>query len=168
MRAAAADGPVDLGEIIGRVNELLCVDIPEGRFITAAMGFISPDDHQVELLSAGQAPILFFESKTGTLKNWDADDLPLGISDGIEFGSGRRIAFSPGDVLVLATDGFFEAVNATEEQFGTQAVEQFVREHHHLPPDEFIQELYRQVKVHAAGEEQADDLTALVVKRSVV
>ena len=162
------DGAVDLGAIIGRVNELLCVDIPDGRFITAAMGFISPTEHQVELLSAGQAPMLFFESQTGTVRNWDADDLPLGIMEGVEYGSGRRIAFAPGDMLVLATDGFFEAVNPTDEQFGTEAVEQFIRENHHLPPDEFIRKLYQKVKAYAAGEEQADDLTALVIKRSQV
>ena len=167
MRASAADGRVDLSNIIGRVNDLLCVDIPDGRFITAAMGLISPNEHQVELLSAGQAPILFFESETSTVKNWDADDLPLGITDDIEFGRGREIAFSPGDLLVLTTDGFFEAANAADEQFGIRALEQFVRERHHLPPNEFIQQLYQQVKAHTAGTEQADDMTALVIKRSV-
>ena len=134
--------------------------------ITAAMGLISPDEHQVELLSAGQAPMLFYESTTSTLQNWDADDIPLGISDGVEFDRGRNIVFSPGDMLVLTTDGFFEAVNAADEQFGIQAVEQFIREHHQLPPDEFIQKLYQEVRAHTAGEAQADDLTALVIKRS--
>ncbi len=166
MRASAADGHVELSTIIGRVNDLLCVDIPDGRFITAAMGLISPDEHQVELLSAGQAPMLFYESTTSTLQNWDADDIPLGISDGVEFDRGRNIVFSPGDMLVLTTDGFFEAVNAADEQFGIQAVEQFIREHHQLPPDEFIQKLYQEVRAHTAGEAQADDLTALVIKRS--
>jgi sigma-B regulation protein RsbU (phosphoserine phosphatase) len=130
------------------------------------MGLISPNEHRVELLSAGQGPILFFESQTSSLQEWDADDLPLGIAEGVEFGGERRIMFSPGDMLVLITDGFFEAVNDANEQFGIPAVEQFIREHHQLSPAELIRELYERVKTHAAGQEQGDDMTALVIKRS--
>jgi phosphoserine phosphatase len=167
MRASAGDGTVELGSVIGQVNDLLCADIPEGRFITAAIGLISSTKHQVKLLSAGQAPILFHEAKTGTLHNWDADDIPLGVMDDMEFSGGRAIAFSPGDVLVLTTDGFFEATNAADEPFGIQALEQLIRQYHQLPPAELIEHLYRKVTAHVAGEAQGDDLTALVIKRSV-
>jgi serine phosphatase RsbU (regulator of sigma subunit) len=167
MRASAADGKVDLSEVVRRVNDLLCADMPEGRFITAALGIISPAASRVQLLSAGQAPMLFFESSTNTIHNWDADDLPLGVADGVDFGDGRQISFLSGDILVLTTDGFFEAVNAADEQFGIQAVERFIREHHRLSPDDFIHQLYRQVEAHVAGQQQADDLTALVIKKSV-
>mgnify|MGYP002624115135 CR=1 FL=1 len=166
MRAAAADDQVNLPRLVGRVNDLLCIDIPEGRFITAALGVIRPADHQVDLLSAGQAPLLFYDSDAGDVHNWSADDLPLGVADKIDFESSREITFGPGDMLVLMTDGFFEATNPDGEQFGVQAVEHFIRKHHELPLEDFIEQLYLQVKAHVAGEPQGDDLTALVIKRS--
>jgi hypothetical protein len=67
----------------------------------------------------------------------------------------------------LSTDGFFEASNADDEQFGVHVLEQFIRDQHTLPPDELIKKLYRRVKSHAAGEAQGDDLTALIVKRTM-
>lgn len=165
MRSSADGSHVNLTEIAGRVNELLCIDIPEERFITAALGVIYPETQQVELLSAGQAPLLFYEATSDTLHNWNADDLPLGLIEGLEFSQARNIAFAPGDMLIITTDGFFEASNPSGEQFGIEAVEDFVRQNHNLPPDEFINTLYREVERHVAGEEQADDLTALVIKR---
>ncbi len=165
MRATTGDGNASLSAVVGRVNELLYADIPEGRFITAAIGTIDPIAHRVELLSAGQAPLLFFEAATKKLANWEADGPPLGIIDGVEFAPPRRIDFLPGDTLVLTTDGFFEATNDSDEQFGIKALEDFVREHHHLSPEALIQLLYQKVQEHVAGERQGDDLTALVIKR---
>lgn len=165
IRAAAADGRIELADVVARVSELLSADIPEGRFITAAFGLIHPEEHLVELVSAGQAPLLFYESATGVVHNWDADDLPLGVTDAINPERTRKIRFESGDVLALMTDGFFEASNAADEQFGTAAVEEFLRERHALAPREFIAELYDRVKSHAGDQEQGDDLTALVVKR---
>ena len=68
--------------------------------------------------------------------------------------------------MVLLTDGFFEATNAADQQFGSLSVEQFVCGHHQLPLDEFIKKLYQQVETHAAGQAQGDDLTAVVIKRT--
>lgn len=166
MRSTAGGAEVEpLHTILGRVNDLLCVDMPEGRFITAAIGVIDPVRQQVELLSAGQAPLLFYEATTGELHNWDADDLPLGVVRGIEFSAPRKIDFAQGDLLVLTTDGFFEAANSADEQFGIPRVEAFVRSQHQLPPKELIDRLYQEVTAHAAGEAQGDDLTAVVIKR---
>ncbi|TWU06576.1 Phosphoserine phosphatase RsbU [Symmachiella macrocystis] len=166
MRATAGDGTGALNDVIGRLNELLCVDMPEGRFITAVVGVVRSEDCRVELLSAGHAPMFFYESATATLHNWEADDLPLGITGGLTFNDARQIPFAPGDTLVLTTDGFFEATNSADEPYGIETLEQFIRDHHSLPPDEFIQRLYQDVEKHVAGEVQADDLTALVIKRT--
>ncbi len=167
MRASASNGQVKLREVVARINDMLCADIPEGRFITAAFGVIHPTNQQVDLISAGQAPLLFYESATATVHNWDADDLPLGVTDEIDFEAPRKISFAPGDSLVLLTDGFFEATNADGEQFGTARVEQFICDHHDVRPTDFIERLYDQVQAHVAGEEQGDDLTALIVKRTM-
>ncbi len=165
MRASTSSGETDLPEALGRVNDLLHADIPEGRFVTAAVGAIDPATSTMALVSAGQAPILFYEARTGTVFNWDADDLPLGVTPGIRFEAPRKLRFESGDVLVLTTDGFFEWANAAGESFGTRRLAEFLKSHHALAPAEFIAALHGAVTVHAAGTEQADDLTALVVRR---
>lgn len=165
MRASSSTGHVSLSAAMARVNDLLHEDIPEGRFVTAAVGVLDPAKAQMQLISAGQAPLLFYEAGTDTVHNWDADDLPLGIMSGLTFDDVRTIDFASGDCLVLTTDGFFEWPNPENEQFGTKRMMAFVKENHHLSPHEFIARLYEAVLEHASGTDQTDDLTAVVIKK---
>ncbi|MCH7796872.1 MAG: SpoIIE family protein phosphatase [Planctomycetes bacterium] len=165
MRASSSTGHVSLSAAMARVNDLLHEDIPEGRFVTAAVGVLDPARAQMQLISAGQAPLLFYEAGTDTVHNWDADDLPLGIMSGLTFDDVRTIDFASGDCLVLTTDGFFEWPNPENEQFGTKRMMAFVKENHHLPAHEFITRLYEAVLEHASGTDQTDDLTAVVIKK---
>jgi sigma-B regulation protein RsbU (phosphoserine phosphatase) len=166
MRASASTGSVDLSGALGRVNDLLHADIPDGRFVTAAVGLIDPQESRMSLVSAGQAPILFYEAKSRTVHNWDADDLPLGIMRGVGFDQAREIEFGPGDMLVLTTDGFFEWANPDREQYGTERLVEFLRQKHELGPEEFIEALHQAVLAHSGGTVQADDLTAVVIKKT--
>jgi sigma-B regulation protein RsbU (phosphoserine phosphatase) len=166
MRAAASTGGVNLGEALGRVNDLLHGDIPSNRFVTAVVGIIDPKTGRMSLASAGQAPILFYEASTGTVHNWDADDLPLGVMGGLSFEGNRDIDFGSGDVLVLTTDGFFEWANPENEQYGTKRLIEFVQSNHGRTPEEFIGALHEAVLAHAAGTAQGDDLTAVVIKKT--
>jgi sigma-B regulation protein RsbU (phosphoserine phosphatase) len=166
MRASASTGHVDLAGALSRVNDLLHEDIPEGKFVTAVVGLIDPPQGRMTLVSAGQAPILFYEAKTDTVHNWDADDLPLGIMSGIGFDEAREVDFAAGDVLVLTTDGFFEWPNPSGEQYGTTRLVEFLQAKHQLEPQKFIDELHQAVLAHADGTVQGDDLTAVIIKKT--
>lgn len=168
MRATAGGSDVALGQALSRVNDLLEMEIPSGRFVTAVVGVLSPDENEMSLLSAGHGPLLFFRAKTRTIESWIADDLPLGIMPNLSFEAARHVRFEPGDALVLATDGFFEWANAAGEQYGTRRLEAFVAAHAHEPPEELIAKLHAAVIAHAAGCAQPDDLTMVVIKRSMV
>lgn len=165
MRAAASTGHASLSEAVARANELLTVDIPAGRFITAAIGVLSCKTATLEMISAGQAPILFYEAATGTVHNWDADEIPLGVAHGLAFDISRHITFSAGDVLLLTTDGFMEWPNAQGQQFGSTKLEAFLAEHHALTATQLIECLHQTVLAYANGVQQRDDLTALVIRK---
>ena len=102
------------------MNDLLLHDMPAGRFVTAVVGIIDAARGEMSLLSAGHAPIYFYEAAAGVVHTWEADGLPLGIMSGLELDQPRAIRFAPGDTLVMITDGFFEWQDAAGEQFGIQ------------------------------------------------
>jgi len=71
-----------------------------------------------------------------------------------------------GDLLVLTADGLFEGANAKAEQFGAKRVVEAVRASRDRPPAEIINNLYKAVVEFSDGTKQADDLTAVVIKRT--
>lgn len=165
LRATAAGDGVALGTAISRVNDLLAMELQSGRFVTAAIGVLHAETSTLSLISAGQAPLLFYRAKTRTVESWIADDLPLGIVPDLTFNEARRVEFEPGDALILATDGFFEWANGAGEQYGTKRLKEYVEAHAHLAPTDLIRGLYANVLGHAAGQTQPDDLTVVIVQR---
>ncbi|MBK7404583.1 MAG: SpoIIE family protein phosphatase [Phycisphaerales bacterium] len=165
MRASTSLGSAHLADALRHVNNLLCDDIPDNRFITTVVGVLDSDLARVTMISAGHGPLYFYRAATGEIDRWNADVMPLGLVSDMDFRPAREVDFAPGDMLFVVTDGFFEWAGPEGEQFGLGRLEAFIREHQHLDGEAFIQALYQAVLAHAAGEPQSDDLTALMIRR---
>ena len=147
------------------INSAVAADVREGRFITFVAAIFGPDSPAVELLSAGHAPLFLYTVKNDRFDLMEAHGLPLGISDAFASDPPYSLELASGDLLLLATDGFFEWANAREERFGTQRLGQTVRAAHEKSAAEIIASLHREVLRFASGTKQMDDLTAIVLKR---
>lgn len=155
----------DLGQVVGRVNSLLCADLPDDRFVTAFFGLIDPRDNTLTYLSAGHGPIIHYVREQDEFLERQANGVPLGIQSDFPFDETVRVPMQSGDMAILVTDGFFECSNRTGEQFGVPRIQEHLRAQRDRPCAAMIQSLYREVQTFAAGAPQADDLTALFVKK---
>lgn len=165
LRAVSLQGH-GVDGVLATVNELLAADLGEGRFVTCFYGVLDHEASALTYASAGHGPMLFYTAETDEFDEVHATDLPLGIMDGLEFETPIRRAFAPGDLLVVTTDGFFEATNPAGEQFGMERMIECVRVHRELPARDMIDRLHRAVRTFTGGAPQADDLTAVIVKRN--
>lgn len=147
------------------INTALAADVKEGRFITFVAAILGPDSPSVELLSAGHAPLFVYWLKHDRFDLMEAQALPLGISEAFLSEPPSTLEMGSGDLLMLATDGFFEWANATEERFGTDRLSASLRANCNRPASEIISDLYQDVLKFAGGTQQMDDLTAIVLKR---
>lgn len=148
-----------------QVNTAVAADIGEGRFVTFVVAILGPNSSELELLSAGHAPLFLYWLKHDRFDNMEAQGLPLGISPDFFSEPPRTLQFECGDLLLLATDGFFEWANASEELFGNERLQNSVRASRHKSAAEIISILYADVLRFAGGTSQKDDLTAIVIKR---
>ncbi len=154
-----------LAPLVGRVNDLLCADLPEGRFVTALFGVVEAGGTGLRFVSAGQGPILVFRAASGTVEEFDSHGLPLGLVPEMEYDAESVVPLAPGDMLVLLTDGFYEWAGPDGSQFGTERVGDLLRRHAALAATDLIQALRAAVEDFAAGTVQGDDLTAVIVRR---
>ena len=162
---AATNIDVAIDQAVARVNDLIALDMPAGRFVTLALCMLDPQKHELHLFSAGHGPILFYHACGAGVVVSGADGLPLGMFSPMVASEARILTFEPGDLLLLITDGFFEWENPECEQFGIERVQEFIVGRCQLEPIEFIKALHQEVLAFARGTAQADDLTAVVIKR---
>ena len=70
----------------------------------------------------------------------------------------------PGDIFVLLTDGFYEWARSDGQLFGVERVLEVIRDQKDRSSREILQAIITAVETFA-DTEQADDLTAIIVKR---
>lgn len=155
----------DFLESMSRINSAIGPDVGEGRFVTFVATILGANTPEIELLSAGHAPLFVYWLKHDRFDLMEAQGLPLGISQEFLSDPPQILPMEKGDLLVLATDGFFEWANRAEELFGTARLENSVRANRHKQAGEIISSLYQDVLRFGAGTPQKDDLTAIVIKR---
>ncbi len=164
LRASILDVS-DLATGMQRANAVLRDDLPAGRFVTTFFGVLDPLRHVVHYHSAGHGPLLVLRAGDEGASELPATTYPMGIVPELDLGPIPHIALSPGDILLLVTDGFFEWTNAKGEQFGTWRILDLAREHRDASAAELIARLHEAAVAFGQGTRQADDLTAIIVKR---
>jgi len=164
---ATASLSQNLHAIVGKVNDLLCIDLPDDRFVTAFFGLLSPDAGRLSFISAGQGPLLKYERATDAVSELRANGVPLGIMPEIDFGEAATFDMKVGDMMVLVTDGFFEWCNAEREPFGVERLNEIIRSHRDASSSEIIRAMYSDVTAFVGPDQpQDDDLTAVIIKRT--
>jgi len=75
------------------------------------------------------------------------------------------LALSPGDLLVLYTDGITEAENARSEMFGEERLIKFVQTYQGDSPESFVEELLGEVRSFSEKPELSDDSTVIALRK---
>ena len=79
----------------------------------------------------------------------------------------KTFRFEPGDIALVTTDGFFEAFDPAGDMFGVERMLDHIRQDRDLSSKEIIHRLHSAVDEFSAHLDQADDLTAIALKRKI-
>jgi serine phosphatase RsbU (regulator of sigma subunit) len=152
-------------EAVQRINNHMCAKAVEGRFVTFVLVVLDPMNHRLELSNAGHmSPII---RRAGGVVE-EVDDatvgVPLGVLEGYDF-ERVELQLEENDCFVLYTDGVSEAMNPQGDLYTPERLREVVARSsgrvHELGP------LIRaDVKQHAAGRPQNDDITLMLVGRN--
>jgi phosphoserine phosphatase len=155
----------NLDEAYAEVNNQLHEDLPDDRFITAFMGFLDPETHDVEYHSGGQGPILIYRAKTDTFEWFKPTSFPVGVMELDGSASAERVSMQPGDILAVISDGIYEFAASDGGQFGEDGVAAVIRQHHQSTMAQLGQALIDAAFEFGGEVEQADDITLVLVRR---
>jgi serine phosphatase RsbU (regulator of sigma subunit) len=164
---ATFNAPDRLETTLRNINQSFAEDLTPERFATFVAAVCREGSDQVELLSAGHGPIFVYSSDNQSFRLMGAQALPLGILPDLWDAVPIKFNMKPGDIVLLITDGFFEWENSAGEQFGSERLAAVVRQFSDREPEVIVAELYDSVLNFAQGTPQQDDLTAVLIKRSL-
>jgi serine phosphatase RsbU (regulator of sigma subunit) len=165
LRATAIDGRQP-AEVLQRANRLILADSRSGLFVTCFYLTLETASGQLIYANGGHNYPLLYETATGQVRPLRAQGIVLGIIPDPKFEQ-LETMLRPGDVLLLYTDGVTEAMNPQRELFGDDRLAEVLRANHHRGPQEVINAVLASVSEFAAGQPQSDDITMVVVKRSM-
>jgi sigma-B regulation protein RsbU (phosphoserine phosphatase) len=163
---AMADLDPDPPRLLAKANARLAEDLEPGGFVTAFVGFLSPDG-LLEWCSAGHGPILLRRSCDAPLEELHASEMPLGVTSKQTGDRTEPVRLEPTGVLAVVSDGIFEAPDARGEHFSMERVHEILSTKRLCAPREIIDTLRTAVTEWQGGgeDEPKDDQTIVVVRR---
>lgn len=150
-------------ELMRRLNQQICRHSPRSRFITLFLGVYSPYTGELVYVNAGQNPPLL-RRRDGRYERLEGTGVALGMFEGSTYASAAT-ALTPGDMLVLYSDGVTEAEDPKGQPFDEHGLQGTITTYAAYSSAEIGLEVLRAVEHHAQEPKFADDLTLLVLKR---
>ena len=154
------DDPVRL---LSLLNNTLAERSRQGMFVTLQYSVIDIENGVFTFSDAGHLPIIHVSPRFAEPRLLQArQGVPLGIAQDVPF-EAHSVQLSPGDTIVLYTDGIIESKNWNNEQFSINRLATFCY-NNSGKPQEMLDSLIREVQTFSAGMPQQDDITAMIFR----
>jgi DNA-binding NarL/FixJ family response regulator len=155
---------LDPGAVLTTLNETVCEDTTQERFVTLFLGCLNPADPSLVYAGAGHEAHLF--DAQGRVTRLESTGLPLGFAEGSVYACAGPFPLEPGQLLLLLSDGFQEAYAASDGPvFGLPAALEYVRQNCQQTARTIVDGLVGTVRRFCHPTNPQDDMTAVVVKR---
>ncbi len=165
--ARQSDSPKD---VLVRVNELFYENAERTRFISMIYGIFDVEKGEFAFARAGHNPLLLRHTRSAEAEPMPVapKGLALGLADTALFEKvteESRMRIYPGDVFVLYTDGFTEAMDSAENEFGEARLGELLRTaSNDLSASQILDLIYDEVQRFSGRGPQHDDMTLIVVR----
>ena len=151
--------------LLERANTRLSADLESERFCTAFLAVLDSDGTLV-WCSAGHGPILFRPSADAKIDQLVPTELPLGVMPELTGDPAPDLKLDPGGLLAVISDGIFEAMDKSDEQFGMERVTAQLEENRAASAPQLIASIRDAATQWTGTEEPVDDQTIVVVRRT--
>jgi len=155
--------PKNLAEVMTKLNRITSANCPANRFISLFFCILDGETGELTFCNAGHNPPLIVRAD-GSYEQISGGGPVIGILPSIDY-SEHRLQMSPGDTLVIYSDGVTEAADLQSEEFEVERLAEAVIASRHLPAQEMVSEVNRAVAEFTGAAPQSDDITLIVAKR---
>jgi serine phosphatase RsbU (regulator of sigma subunit) len=160
---AIAPGSASVAEAVSRMNMELARDNERAMFVTAFAARLDLATGELEYVNAGHNPTYRLEAGGAVAALPGPVDPALGAVEAHEYRS-SRLRLTPGDAVLLYTDGVVEARSAAEEEFHTLRLESYLKGCREAPAARIVQGLLERLDEFVGDVPQYDDVTIVALR----
>jgi phosphoserine phosphatase RsbU/P len=166
LRADAMRAGNHIASLITRVNAMLYDASTEDRYATLFYAQYDPAARRLSYVNAGHCPPILLRNatKNAAVERLDqAGGTVVGLLPECAYEQ-AEVYLAPGDLLVIYTDGFSEAMSPNLEEWGEERLIETVAACSGLPARDTIARIMQSADAFAAGAPQSDDMTLVVLR----
>src|SRR5471032_1339887 len=165
MLRTLVDEKLEPADLITRLNVQVCRHAPGTRFITLFYGVFDPRTGTLTYVSAGHMPPLLLRAG-GTCERLSDGGISLGMFEHSTYTTGQ-VVIQPEDLFAVYSDGITEAENPKGVPFDEICLETALKASHHDSLSAIGAAVVRAVERHTDERKFADDLTILLLRRTI-
>ncbi len=159
----AAIGLGTPGEVLEEVNNMLCEDNESAMFVTLIYAVYDPSTRKLTFANGGHNTPVLIDGDGNATRLPLTGGVALGLVPGMQYEQ-SSITLSPGDNVVLYTDGVTEAMNEQEEEFGMERLESLFAESRPPEARAVNDAIFDAVMEFAGDAAQSDDITCMTLR----
>ncbi len=155
----------DPGTVMAALNQTLTEQINDVQMVTGIYVLLDAARRELRFCNAGHIAQYHYRAGEDELEVLASESPILGHPNPADDGFETTIRpWSPGDLLVLCTDGLTEAENGDEEEYGAERLAESLLRHKHREPEEIRQRLLEDLESFRGKGPYKDDVTLLVAR----
>jgi hypothetical protein len=159
----SAFGQID--RVVSDVNRQLAKDVKDsGRFMTLFYAEIERPKKIIRWVNAGHEPAMIFDPVADTFSDLNGgNNLAMGVFEDTEFKEAQQ-KIVPGQIIVIATDGIWEARNPKSEMFSKDRIHKIIRRNATKTANDIQDAILDSLKHFQKDAKLEDDMTLVVIK----
>jgi serine phosphatase RsbU (regulator of sigma subunit) len=150
-------------EIMKYLNQIFFEDIKYDQFSTVLIGIYDINTRELYYTSAGFGPLVYYSAQKKQIIEVPNQNLPIGITKNFVYEE-AKVVLEPDDLLILFTDGIYEAMNQDRCEFSRQSFLNLIEQNVNYDVDEIINITRDILKNFTKCYEYQDDRTLLLLK----
>jgi serine phosphatase RsbU (regulator of sigma subunit) len=159
----SSDSNID--QVVADVNRRFTQDVTDsGLFMTLFYTEIDRSQNIMRWVSAGHDPAIIYDPHQDIFDDLNgAGNLALGVMEDVNFKEAAR-DIAPGQIIVIATDGIWEARNPNGEMFGKDRFHKIIRQNASATAKQIQSAVFESIRRFQKDARLVDDMTLVVVK----
>jgi sigma-B regulation protein RsbU (phosphoserine phosphatase) len=157
--------PGKIATVVSDVNRLLCHDVADsGGFMTLFYLDIDRQNCKLRWVRAGHDPVVFYDPRTATIEELRGSGMAMGIDADHAYEQYSKEDLAPGQIILLGTDGIWEAQNPRGHMFGKETINRIIRQYSDADAKGLLTACLYALDKFRDGVKPEDDVTLVVIK----